>query len=300
MILRTAQEVNAFSQRRVTPSLTLNPANFPNVEIKMDIVHPRAGTPAFRDPAPLNDALLGLACDENREAWESLSATATMVLSKSGGSIRTIVTGRRIITTGVYASRKTGCGHPYESMLEKAFFMLCEVDTDVVDYRAQPFRFEFVIGGVKRAYLPDAVTLRADGVVEVIEIKRDAGDLRDPEYRLKLQAVREICDRIGWRFRVLFRTDLTEPSRFFRAVEDVQSWAFTKFNDAEVFEVVRQLRLHGPLPVGQLAECFDERLRGLAKLKAMMVGRIVRLDLTNIPNDSTPVTLVEGPQEELQ
>lgn len=100
----------------------------------MDIVHPRAGTPAFRSQTALNDALLGLACDENREAWESLSATATMVLSKSGGSIRTIVTGRRIITTGVYASRKTGCGHPYESMLEKAFFMLCEVDTDVVDY----------------------------------------------------------------------------------------------------------------------------------------------------------------------
>lgn len=206
----------------------------------MDIVHPRAGAPAFRDPASLNDALLGLACDENREAWESLSATATMVLSKSGGSIRTIVTGRRIITTGVYASRKTGCGHPYESMLEKAFFMLCEVDTDVVDYRAQPFRFEFVVDGIKRAYLPDAVTLRADGTVEVIEIKRDPGDLRDPEYRLKLQAVREICDRIGWRFRILFRTDLTEPSRFYRAVEDVQSWAFTKFSDAEVFEVVHR------------------------------------------------------------
>jgi len=266
----------------------------------MDIVHPRAGTPAFQDNALLNDALLGLACDEDREAWESLSATATMVLSKAGGSIRTIVTGRRIITTGVYASRKTGCGHPYESMLEKAFFMLCEVDTDVVDYRAQPFRFEFVVDGVKRAYLPDAVTLRADGMVEVVEIKRDSGDLRDLEYRLKLQAVREICDRIGWRFRVLFRADLTEPSRFYRAVEDVQSWAFTKFSDAEVFEVVRQLRQHGQMPMGQLAECFDQGQRGLAKLKAMMVARIIRLDLTNIANHSTAVTLVEELREEVQ
>lgn len=266
----------------------------------MDIVHPRADTPAFREPTTLNDALLGLACDENREAWESLSATATMVLSKSGGSIRTIVTGRRIITTGVYASRKTGCGHPYESMLEKAFFMLCEVDTDVVDYRAQPFRFEFVVDGVKRAYLPDAVTLRADGMVEVIEIKRDPGDLGDPEYRLKLQAVREICDRLGWRFRILFRNDLTEPSRFYRAIEDVQSWAFTAFSDAEVFKVVRQLRQHGELTVGQLVDSFDEPLRGLAKLKAMMVGRIVRLDLSTIPNNSTSVTLVVGPREDFQ
>lgn len=266
----------------------------------MDIVHPRADTPAFREQTTLNDALLGLACDENREAWESLSATATMVLSKSGGSIRTIVTGRRIITTGVYASRKTGCGHPYESPLEKAFFMLCEVDTDVVDYRAQPFRFEFVVDGVKRAYLPDAVTLRANGVVEVIEIKRDPADLKDPEYRLKLQAVREICDRIGWRFRIMFRKDLTEPSSFYRAVEDIQSWAFTDYSVADIFEVVHLLRVKEKLPLEQLADALGERPLGIAKLKAMMVGRIVRLDLSTIPNNSTSVTLVDGPREDFR
>ena len=69
-------------------------------------------------------------------SWESLSASATLVTTLCGAPIRTIVTGRRVITTGVYASRKAGRPLPYESMNELAFFMHCEVDTEVADYRA--------------------------------------------------------------------------------------------------------------------------------------------------------------------
>ena len=71
-----------------------------------------------------------------------LSATATIVVTPNGAPIRTIVTGRRPIVTGTYASRKAGRPLPYESMLERAFFMHSEVDPDVVDYRAQPFRLD--------------------------------------------------------------------------------------------------------------------------------------------------------------
>lgn len=56
---------------------------------------------------------------------------------------------------------------------------------------------------------------------------------------------------------------------------------------------MRQLREHQELPLGRLAECLGERLAGIAKLKAMMIGRIVRLDLSGPPTASTSVTLVE-------
>ena len=266
----------------------------------MNLVHHDFRLPAFEPQRALEKALLQPACSDDRLSWESLAATATIVLATTGGSIRTIVTGRRVITTGVYASRKSGRAQPYESMIERAFFMHCEVDTDVVDYAAQPFRFEFVIGGTKRAYIVDAITLRSDGTVEIVEIKNDRRALRDPDYRLKLSAVREICEAVGWRFRIVFRSDLFEPVEAHRAVEDVQSWAFTEYRTADVFEVVRQLRAHGPLPLGKLAECLAERPLGIAKLKAMMVARIVRLDLTSIPSHSTTVTLVEAPREEIE
>jgi hypothetical protein len=112
-------------------------------------------------------------------SWESISASATLVTTRCGAPIRTIITGRRVITTGVYASRKAGRPLPYESMNERAFFLHCEVDTEVVDYHAQPFRLEFVIRGRKRAYIADCVRLMADGAIEVVEIKSDPRALKD-------------------------------------------------------------------------------------------------------------------------
>lgn len=102
------------------------------------------------------------------------------MITPCGAPIRTIVTGRRIITTGVYASRKAGRPLPYESMNELAFFMHREVDTEVVDYRAQPFRLEFMIEGRKRTYIVDCVRLMADGGIEVVEVKSDPSRASGP------------------------------------------------------------------------------------------------------------------------
>lgn len=64
----------------------------------------------------LDGALLAVAQEGlNPLSWESLSAAATLVVTPTGGPIRTIVTGRRHITTGVYASRKAGRALPYAS-----------------------------------------------------------------------------------------------------------------------------------------------------------------------------------------
>lgn len=48
-----------------------------------------------------------------------------------------------------------------------------EIQTEVVDYRAQPFRFEFVLDGRKRVYIVDCVRLLRDGSIEIVEIKHD-------------------------------------------------------------------------------------------------------------------------------
>lgn len=163
----------------------------------MNQVHDDFRAPRFQLSTDLNEALLAPASPSERHSWEHLTAQATLVLPTNGSSIRSIITGRRIITTGVYASRKSGRAHPYESMNERAFFMHCEVDTNIVDYRAQPFRFEFVMDGSKRTYIADAVVLLADGSLEVIEIKNDRRFLQDPDYQLKLSAVADICRQVG-------------------------------------------------------------------------------------------------------
>jgi len=225
-------------------------------------------------------------------SWESLSASATLVTTLCGAPIRTIVTGRRVITTGVYASRKAGRPLPYESMNELAFFMHCEVDTEVADYRAQPFRLEFVIEGRKRTYIVDCVRLMADGGIEVVEVKSDPRALQDPDYAEKLQAVRTICEQVGWRFRLVFMKALLERAVFHRNVTDIQSRRMTDYTSADVFRVVESVRHPGEVALGELAQFLGARALGFAKLKAMMVGRIVRIDLAQPIGDASRVVLV--------
>jgi len=248
------------------------------------------------DGALLEGAQEGL----NPLSWESLSAAATLVVTPTGGPIRTIVTGRRHITTGVYASRKAGRALPYESMNERAFFMHSEVDTDVVDYRAQMFRLEFVLGGRKRTYIVDCVRQLADGLVELVEIKNDRRAVREPDYALKLEAVRMICDRIGWRFRIIFKSSLIEPAHVYRNVCDVQSWRLTEYTRADVFKVAHRLQGGTSMPLAELSEHLGNPVVGAAKLKAMMVGRIVRLDLSRAITPSTPVSLLSDSMENYQ
>ncbi|WP_313008951.1 TnsA endonuclease N-terminal domain-containing protein [Brevundimonas vesicularis] len=179
-------------------------------------------------------------------------------------------------------------------MSERAFFMHCEVDTDVINYRAQPFRLEFVLDGRKRTYIADCVRVLASGGVELVEIKSDPSSVHDPDYREKLEAVRAICSQVGWRFRLIFNKALTEPAAFHRNVVEVQSRRMAEYSDTDVFRVVEALGRQPGATLGDVAQDLGSRDEGLAKLKAMMVGRIVRLDLTEEIGDATPVCLVSG------
>lgn len=263
----------------------------------MGYVRHRSLLPA-NQPLTIDAAVRSAAVKDARPlSWATLSAPATLVTTPCGAPIRTIVTGRRVITTGVYASRKAGRPQPYESMNERAFFMHCEVDTEVLDYRAQPFRLEFVIEGRKRTYIVDCVRLMADGSIEVVEVKGDPRALQDQDYAEKLQAVRTICEQVGWGFRLVFKKALTEPAAFHRNVMDVQSWRMTEYTNADVFWVVEFLRRRSGAVLGDLVERFGSRALGLAQLKAMMVGRIVRIDLTQQIGDAAPIALVSNARE---
>lgn len=275
----------------------------------METFHPPLSVPERHDPTALDHAIRAYVHDDGDAlSWENLSATATLVLTKDGAPIRSIITGRRHITTGCYASRKAGRGLPYESMAERALFMQSEVDPDVVDYRAQPFRFEFVIDGQKRSYIVDCVRLMGDGTIEVVEVKHDARSLQDPDYIAKLQAVRLICERVGWRFRVVLQKAL-RTSCAFDDIVDIQSWRFTGFGQTDVFCVGTAID-QGITSLGDLAEALSRlaspddphkaMVVAIAKLKAMVVKRIIRFDLSHPLSLRTKVALVADLSEAVQ
>ncbi|MBW8303794.1 MAG: hypothetical protein K0M78_07605 [Brevundimonas sp.] len=234
--------------------------------------------------------------------WESLRACARLVGATDGGPIRTILTGTKKLVTGSYPSRKAGRAMPYEGMNEHDFIMHCEVDTEVVDYRVQPFRFEFVVDGKKRIYIADVVRLLSSGQIEVVEVKQDRLALKDPDYSLKLECVKEICRRVGWLFRVVFSLELRRPAVRFTNIQDIQAWRTTRYGPGDVYQVCDLLSGHAHKTMGALAEALGDPIVGVAKLKAMMVGRVVRLELNRKLGADTLVSLVTASRtlEEVQ
>ncbi len=215
-----------------------------------------------------------------------------IVFTPDGRPIRTIITGRRHIVTGSYASRKAGRAMPFESMIERQFFMHSEVDTGVADYRAQPFRFEFVIDGAKRTYIVDCVRLLSDGQIEVVEVKNDRRAFRDEAYAQKLERVAEICSALDWRFRIVLREELERPRAKYENVAEIQSRRHTRFTDGDIYVALDLIeRRGGQAPLGDLATALGDRIRGIAAIQAMMVHRLVEIDLGPPLSSRSAVTI---------
>ncbi|MNW04103.1 hypothetical protein D3C71_2001390 [compost metagenome] len=85
---------------------------------------------------------------------------------------------------------------------------------------------------------------------------------------------------------------LMERAPLHRNVTDVQSRRMTDYTGADVFRVVEFVRRSDEAALGELAQHLGARALGFAKLKAMMVGRIVRIDLTQPIGDASRVVLV--------
>lgn len=252
--------------------------------------------PARRGQTALDAAVMsGLTAPSDPLGWTALSAFARVVTTPDGRSIRTIITGRKRIPTGSYTSRKARRAFPYEGMNEQAFFMHSEVDTQVVDYRAQPFRFEFVIDGRNRTYIADCVRLLDDGCIEVVEVKNDRRALRDPDYALKLDWVKRVCGLLGWRFRVVFGHDLRLPSVVYQNVVQIQERRMVSFGAAHAYVAIGQIeRDGGQTPLGRLAQLLGGAAIGTAITQAMMVARILKIDLGRPLGADSTVRLVDS------
>jgi hypothetical protein len=225
------------------------------------------------------------------------SASAVLVVTPDGASLRNILTGRRFTPSGFYESQKAGRAMPFESMNEAALLKYCEVDTRVVDYLSQPFRFEFVMCGKKRIYLADCARLLDDGTVEVVEAKGDRSSIGDLDYVQKLDCVRDLCLELGWRFKVITRKRLLEPAPVHANVEFIQSRRHVPVETLRGHRAIERI-LHddGRSTLGRLAEIWTSWQSGLAAIQSMMVRRRLAIDVTRpISRDSYASLISQAP-----
>lgn len=240
-------------------------------------------------------ASLGELASEERSVRRA--AAATLVVTRDGSPLRSVLTGSRVITTGFLTSRKVGCALPFEGMNEAALLKYCEVDTRVVYYLSQPFRFEFVLDGKKRIYIADCVRVLDDGAVEVVEVKGERTRLDDPDYFEKLEHVAEHCANLGWRFKLVTRRKLLDRKTIFANVDFIQARRQAAIDVVSACRAVDHLaKVGGRSSLGRLAEFWGNWQVGLFALQGMMVRRWLAIDVTApISPDSLATTLELAP-----
>jgi hypothetical protein len=231
--------------------------------------------------------------DVERKLLDFLPArlAATVYQRRDEGPMRPVGRRRGRRPGGLYYSQKMGRLVGYESDNEKCDFYRSEIASDVVSYREQPHTIEAVIGGNLRRYSPDREDRFADGRIEIVEVKDEFEADKDPDYSAKLDYFAEVYDRLGWSFRLTTRDQIKDPATF-ETVETVQRYRRASFSAAEIGDVRRVLSAHGECRLAQLMPIFSSELIGLAKLCAMMAGRILVLDIHSKLEPASVVKLV--------
>lgn len=220
--------------------------------------------------------------DVTRTALDDLPSriAATILERGDGGPMRPVGRKRGVRPGGLYYSQKVGRHVGYESDNEKCGLFRVEVATEILSYREQPHTIEGVIDGELRRYTPDREDRFADGRVEIVEVKDDFEADHDPSYRRKIEHFAEVYDRLGWSFRVTTRAEIKAADTF-STIDVIQRYRRTSFTALDVASVRETFSGRGECALGELLAIFPSSTTGLSKLCAMMVGRVVALDLNS-------------------
>lgn len=208
-----------------------------------------------------------------------LGTVAEIIYRADGGPMRTIMRGRQHKAVGIYYSIKSGRSLAWESRNELHDFWRAEVRPDVIRSRAQPHTLQWVIDGQTRRYTPDREDILADGTIEITEIKNVFEAEKDPLSKDRLDFARTIYAGIGQSFRVVEKAEI-EAQPQFDAIRTIQGYRRTALTDANVF-TVRKLFEHRPeVTLAEVQSALSAGPHGLAIACAMMVHRILAIDLS--------------------
>lgn len=251
------------------------------------------GLDAFEDPTriPSSRRIRDLAAETVDE--EALSM-CTIVRARDGGPLRTF-NGGLSHENGWYCSAKARRLLHWEGETAVWFLQTCEVDHQVVDFGSEAIGFEFPLAGRLRMYTADVELVDARKRSTVVEVKRTEHDLADPEYRMVLAYVAEVCRRCGMDFRIVYRADLFRSIVHRRNVGLFASRGRVHVGASHHSALAAHRRRHGSeTSYGALANAFEpgHPAAGRAVAQALLVRRRLTMDLSQRLDDESPVLIV--------
>lgn len=89
----------------------------------------------------------------------------------------------------------------YESLLERDYLYLLEIDPDVLSYETQPLRIHYALNGKMHYYTPDLL-VRRKNINQIVEIKPKK-NISGEAYEQFFRIISSICREEGYEFVVL-------------------------------------------------------------------------------------------------
>lgn len=218
------------------------------------------------------------------------AALVRVVLSDREGPLRTLAgTGHRHLI-GLGRDPRSGVMNPVEGVTEPALNRLLVADPDAIDHQTQPGRIELVVEGTWRVYLPDYWVLWANGILEFGEVKIHPGQIRDPGYVAKLEAVKSALALLNCDFRVRYaREILGTPEKQI----NVGMIHYDRAANLDLLDpaALDSLVGSGPLPFAELASAIWRGDDGRAAVRRLVTQGRVWFDIDTLLTDDTPMTV---------
>lgn len=101
---------------------------------------------------------------------------------------------------GKFPSLKNRRAIWYESLLERDYMYLLEIDPDVISFDSQPFRIRYFIDKEPHHYTPDIRVVKKN-ITEIVEVKPERKTL-EAEFISLVKRIAPICAREGFKYRV--------------------------------------------------------------------------------------------------
>lgn len=226
-------------------------------------------------------------------ADDRLTSMGEMIVERNGGSLRTFV-GNRAHENGYWPSYKSGRLQHWEGETQRQALLAAECNFAVERAQSEPCLLRFPLGDEIFEWYADLQLTMADAPDELWEIKKDERDLVDVRYRLKLAGVREICRRIGIRFRIVMAGEIKLNRHHRDNVELFASRRFLHIAPQHMRRFEAFATDNGPMTTyGQLASVIDPDCpaQGAAVVQALTIRRRVEIDLRSFLTSKTPVRI---------
>lgn len=211
---------------------------------------------------------------------------ATATSARSG--VRKVITRRTKRVVGLFPSKKNNGQIAWESLLERDYCAVLELDPAVLAYRSQPERMTLFVDGARRWHVPDfLVTLRSgDAFHEVKPLAKT----QKPDVNAMLTAAAAAAAERGLGYRVVTEEDIRLQPRLANA-KLICRYMCVEVSRLLRHDVITRVSL-APTTIGTLTEVLGER-GGFVTVMGLIASGTLAIDM-DVPLTQASALRIQG------